>query len=539
MTVSIQKILLADRLPTLPQVALRVIELAQQCEPDLDALILAIKADPSICSRMLVTVNSAMFGLKQRVSSIEVAVPILGVNLVRTLVLGLSLSGCRAGAAQLRQARRLWRCSVTQAVCAELLAAKVASADPAVWFLAGLLLDIGRLALLCGESSSYAQLVDRCDDLEDLIRAEEQEFGCTHAIVSRELCRKWALDDLVTEAVAHHHDVVDHSEPTNGPVMADLMDAMRLSSRIADYLERLRRGMDADFQPICEELCQIWGHDPASAVAMLVDIDERVAEVATMFGIDVGEAVSIDGLSIDGLVQQAESALLELAVQGQIEAAVAARRAEAAEQELGRAKEESQELMKQVSFDPLTGALTRRGLLEALADRIDECQRRGRCLGVVFMDLDRFKSINDTFGHKLGDELLTRFVRVIQSSIREEDEVFRYGGDEFVVTFSTTNEAILARMAERIRRYVEKLRLNSHPDLAFTSSMGLVIVTPADFHAVAAARVLEEADNAMYIAKKAGGNQVAMFRLSGGAMLPYDAANILASVVAGDEPESN
>lgn len=91
-TSSLEKLLASDQVPSLPEVAVRIIEIAQQEDPDTLELIRTVRTDPAIAGRVLKFANSALFGLRTRPSSIEAAIPMLGTTLVRTLVLGFSLA---------------------------------------------------------------------------------------------------------------------------------------------------------------------------------------------------------------------------------------------------------------------------------------------------------------------------------------------------------------------------------------------------------------------------------------------------------------
>ena len=125
MNSALRNILESDRLPTLPEVARRVVEIARSPEPDLGELTSVIRADAVIAARLLRTVNSALFGLRHRSASIDAAIPLLGVTLVRTLVLGFSLADHRGKASLRSLYRQLWRVSLINACTAELLAERL------------------------------------------------------------------------------------------------------------------------------------------------------------------------------------------------------------------------------------------------------------------------------------------------------------------------------------------------------------------------------------------------------------------------------
>lgn len=160
-------------------------------------------------------------------------------------------------------------------------------------------------------------------------------------------------------------------------------------------------------------------------------------------------------------------------------------------------------------YDPLTGALNRRGLHSELRAHA-EPMPAGAGPAVVALDLDRFKAINDLHGHETGDLVLQRFSEAVRSCIRGEDLFARVGGDEFVVVLpdSTADEA--KRMAERIRGEVEALEFAPHvPSLQVTVSLG--VGTSVGSHPFPT--LMRIADQALYEAKRLGRNQVRVLGL--------------------------
>lgn len=168
-----------------------------------------------------------------------------------------------------------------------------------------------------------------------------------------------------------------------------------------------------------------------------------------------------------------------------------------------RAQIQRRELQRLATTDSLTGASNRRTLNERLALAIYEFNKLGRSQGLILLDLDHFKQINDKYGHKIGDQILIELVPVLQSMLRQNDQVFRFGGEEFVVLVSDIRSGHLEKLAEKLRAGVErKLRL---PDGAeITTSIGTAMLqVEEDWEAW-----LHRADMALYQAKHLGRNQV-------------------------------
>jgi diguanylate cyclase (GGDEF)-like protein len=148
-------------------------------------------------------------------------------------------------------------------------------------------------------------------------------------------------------------------------------------------------------------------------------------------------------------------------------------------------------------------------LLDRLRLAIAHAHRNKDCVGVLFMDLDRFKAINDALGHQLGDRLLKSVAQRLTEQVREDDTVARLGGDEFVAVLSGLGGAGDARLvAEKILAAIgEPCRLDRH-DLRPTPSIGIAVYPE---HGDDPAILIRSADNAMYRAKAAGRNRCVVF----------------------------
>lgn len=152
--------------------------------------------------------------------------------------------------------------------------------------------------------------------------------------------------------------------------------------------------------------------------------------------------------------------------------------------------------------DPLTGVLNRRGFEQAAARAIAVAKRYHQPLTVVLADLDRFKSINDRFGHAAGDTALQRFAGHVQQAIRSGDILGRMGGEEFALVLIGSSAAAAADVINRLRVEVSELALDAGQ---LTSSFGLTELREDD---VGLAQMLVRADHALYQSKQGGRNRV-------------------------------
>jgi diguanylate cyclase (GGDEF)-like protein len=156
--------------------------------------------------------------------------------------------------------------------------------------------------------------------------------------------------------------------------------------------------------------------------------------------------------------------------------------------------------------DPLTGELNRRALFEMGQREIERFQRFGRPLSWVMFDIDRFKQINDTYGHAAGDQVLVTIVERCCRVIRHIDIVGRYGGDEFVILLPETDYQIAGEIADRVRTSISDTPVETDAGaISVSVSMG---VTVASQDTADLGLLLNKADQALYRSKRAGRNTI-------------------------------
>jgi len=180
-------------------------------------------------------------------------------------------------------------------------------------------------------------------------------------------------------------------------------------------------------------------------------------------------------------------------------------RVEEADREVERLQGELANASEMVRHDPLTGALNRKGMNEAMDAEVARARRQDGPLCLAMLDIDNFKKLNDGLGHAAGDAALIHLAKVVQETIRPEDTLARYGGEEFVVLLPGTplDHAVTA-MVRVQRELTRQFFLHDNEKVLVTFSCGVAELSPGE----APYDALKRADESMYLAKRAGKNRV-------------------------------
>ncbi|NWH05716.1 GGDEF domain-containing protein [Desulfobacter latus] len=175
-------------------------------------------------------------------------------------------------------------------------------------------------------------------------------------------------------------------------------------------------------------------------------------------------------------------------------------------QELHSATKYSEELEKKLNEDQLTSAKNRRAYDKKIQEEMDRFLRYKTIFSLLLIDVDKFKNINDTYGHAIGDRCLQEIIKRTQPLLRKNDMLARYGGEEFVVIMPETDTKSAMKVAEKIRRTIEKIEfLYKKENVRLTVSIGVSCIKDGDTSPM---DLFGRADMAVYKAKENGRNQV-------------------------------
>ncbi|OQX08934.1 MAG: hypothetical protein BWK76_22935 [Desulfobulbaceae bacterium A2] len=241
---------------------------------------------------------------------------------------------------------------------------------------------------------------------------------------------------------------------------------------------------------------------------------DRIMVITGLLTILIGVAATLVARQIIIPLRKLTEGVLRVAG-GELEVSVAVRRND----ELGivsgmfndmvrRLKEDQQKLEQLATTDPLTGLANRKQIMTGMALQMEHYRRHGTEFSILMLDIDHFKTINDTHGHLVGDDVLMALARILTASLRSLDSAGRYGGEEFLIILGKTDRHQAEQTAERIRQAVAQYDF-SHDEtpLHVTISAGVACIGPGD---ATISHLIGRADRALYAAKAAGRNRVVL-----------------------------
>ena len=492
----LERVLKSPRLPSLPTIALEVIELVQQQNVDIKNIADTIKMDPALSSKILKTVNSSFYGQAYSISTISHALVVLGLNSVKTLALGFSLVNNLADqGGEGFDHMAYWKRSLFSATASKALALKAGVVQQEEAFLGGLLQDLGMLTMNQTLGGEYGRLIGQSEGSHaKLLELEASELELTHPQVGSKLAESWSLPELLSSAICFHH------EPKKAPLNTrQVVQCVALGNIAADIfvLPQADAGQALErFKDKAVEWCSIPKED---CDELLKDIHKQTKEMQRLFDLPTG------GLGdVDELLDTARDAMLQITIQAQQESCQLQQ--QAADLEL-----EKKALEDKAYTDQLTGSSNRRAFDEFIAQEFGACTAQ-KPLSILFMDIDKFKTFNDTHGHAVGDDVLVKFAQTLEAAVGDAGRVFRYGGEEYSIVYPDTDRVAAAQLAEHVRQTVEsdcKITKDDGTELGVTCSIGVACQEGNTFSS--AEILIKASDKGVYAAKEGGRNCVRVF----------------------------
>ena len=478
------------KLPTLPGVAVKILEAVKKDDLSLKELGDIISADPALSSEVLKLINSSLFSLQREVTSVNHAVNLLGLNTVRNLALSFSLvKNFKQTGNTSFDYEAYWKESIIGAITTRLLAQQFQPTFAEDAFFLGLLHNIGLLAFSQAMPDQY-NLIIRETSLSSCTwyEAENKILGFDHTQFGQYLVDSWGMPETFSLPMRYHH-CPEELETANKDI-ENITRILHLSSHLVDFLSR--SGKDPLLLGLIEARAQEYGFaEELNLEEMTNTIQEQVQEICPLF-----EVRSTAEENYFQLIDEARKELIRLS--------------SSFLNSLLEQKKQIEELNRKTVNDSLTGLINYDCFNETLEKEIYRCLRHDLPLCLIFADIDHFKKVNDTWGHLAGDHVLKAVANCLKNGLRDSDAAARYGGEEFAIILPKTNLFNAQPIAERLRTSVEQLRpeFDGIP-IPVTMSFGVsafsaeVDTTKNDF--------IKKADQALYRAKDRGRNRCCVY----------------------------
>ncbi|MCB9846479.1 MAG: HDOD domain-containing protein [Phycisphaeraceae bacterium] len=449
----LNSVLHCPNLPSLPAVAARVVELTSDPNVSLDELADLIQNDQGLSAKVLRTINSSYYGLRQPCSTIRRALVMLGLSPVKSLTLGFSLVGAVSGNGAGFDYVSYWRRGLYSATAARAIAAVKVDKDAAEEaFLGALLQDIGMIALHRTLGEKYEALLTECDgNHAELARLELAEFELSHADVGAMLATKWKLPPELIQPVKYHH------QPTAAPAgCTDLVRCVALGNLVHDVLtcRDAALALKAGYARARDWMKM----EPAEFDDLVRRVSESSRELGRLFQLDTGAAPDAQEI-----LERARQQQLQL-VASDPSAAAFAPDAE------GLVVDTSQ-------VDSLTGLLNRDGFLSAVRGALSVATTRNDTVGLLVLCVDGYSDLcAQTDG--IDVEIANHAGRVLRELFDAEGGVGgRLGPDLFAVVVTGVSPDRLRTVAS-----AANAALGAEPaaesGLRLTASVGLAVLSP-------------------------------------------------------------
>ena len=481
-------------LPSPPAVASKIIELSSCETSSLGDIAEVIGLDPALSAKLLRMANSPLYAKQRKIENLRQAITLFGLEGTLNIALSFSLmySDSNASSSGLDY-NMYWKRSLAAAMFCQEIGQKLKGCSKESTFLAGLLQDIGMLALDKAKPDLYKDIGDDQKNHHQLSELEIQAIGCDHSDIGAWLLSEWHLPAKVVEPVANSHAILSTNDVTDIP---NTSKAVACSCLLADVFIANDKDIQKTMLTAVEDARKISAIDHAEFQQIIETVSTNYSDLANMFNIELENPRMLEFIS-----EQAKEVLI-------LRNLSKIRETEHLQEAAEQLKSKAIELEEVSRRDSLTQLFNRRHFDQAIQVEFDNSRKHNWPLGLIFVDLDFFKRINDTFGHEAGDEVLVQASRTLLHCMRDTDIVSRYGGEEFTILLPGINregvEIACNRIINSFRN--QSIHLKNGDVIHVTVSAGAVAFQ-GETHFKDWSELIRNADKAVYHAKENGRDQ--------------------------------
>ncbi|GJQ30721.1 MAG: hypothetical protein HBSAPP03_26050 [Phycisphaerae bacterium] len=484
--------LACQTLPSLPAVAIKVLELTRDPQVSIARIAQTVQNDPALTTKVLRTINSSFYGLTTPCPNVSRAMTLLGLNTVKSIVLSFSLVDMSrtVGGGEPFDLTGYWRRAIYSAAAARALALATRACDPDDAFVGALIQDVGMLAGFAALRGDYTRVTSAVGlDHDALAALERSELGFDHARVGGMLAQRWKLPPELADCIAHHH----HPEAAP-PRSESIVRTVALGGYAAGALTHPEP--KPKLGSFIVSARKWFGIDQAAAREIIEAGARGARELTKTMDVTTGDPPDVAAILLDANEQIAATQ-------------------EALAEEQAALRRTNEELSKRATTDGLTGLFNRASYDRELHESMKRCKAAGQPISVIFLDADKFKSVNDQFGHQAGDAVLIETAKRLREVSEKIGTLCRYGGEEFVLVIPGASLDKARKVGELLRVAIERrpfdLAAYDIPGVVLqrTISVGVATCEPgAPSGQWTPEHLTHHADEAVYAAKQAGRNCV-------------------------------
>ena len=477
-----QRFRFCTTLPSIPAVAIKVIELANDPDTDMIQICNQISYDPALSAKIIKAANSPLYKSRRAPENVRQAVSMLGTHVAIMIALSFSLTSSlmtQSGGSN-GNTSYFWRRTILSALASRALGEKLGYKTPDDLFLAGLLQDIGILAFDAMMPEEYAHIFATASSHDELLLAERAAFGSGHEEIGYMLLKRWNLPGYIAMAC-----LASHGQP--GPIDSEsvMTGCVAVSGYIADYFLNPK---DSHILANAADAAKRWlDLDNAALIEIIEIMKIGLHPVEELFEVNIIHPSELNGI----LAEAQELLTMHTFIK-------------------------MRDLEERSQRDALTGAYNRGFFDNELQREFELSNRQSLPFTVAMIDIDHFKSINDKYGHPVGDAILIAVVREIFGQIRQDDIFARYGGEEFTLILPGTSLLSSAKLLVRLKDSVSAIRhqYEDGSEIKITISIGVVSNMDGGERFEHHADLVRAADQALYAAKHAGRDQIVVWNKS-------------------------